>query len=112
MIGSMSKKVSTSEKKDSGTIARGKTQKSSSNGSEPLSSWVSKPEDATVIDDCFWVRKQRWGTYVSVDKEGNGIVTSTDEEHCIQATRWYLKAKQDGFPEAVASYDSVVGGKL
>jgi len=36
------------------------------------------------------------------------------EEECVRATRWYLKAKQEGefdkSPEK--TYDSTVGGKL
>jgi hypothetical protein len=34
------------------------------------------------------------------------------EEECIRATRWYLKARQEGFTEQAATYDGVVGGKL
>jgi hypothetical protein len=34
------------------------------------------------------------------------------EEQCIAATRWYLKAKQEGFTDQAATYDGVVGGKL
>ena len=108
----MSKKVSTSEKKDSGTTAKEATHKNSTNGSEPLLKWVSKPDDAVIIDDAFWIKRQRWGTFISVLRDGSFLVTSLSEEQCKEATRWYLKAKQDGFPEASASYDSVVGGKL
>jgi hypothetical protein len=28
--------------------------------------WVTKPEDVVTIDDAFWVKRQRWGTFVSV----------------------------------------------
>ncbi len=65
-----------------------------------------------VYDESFTVRKQRWGTFVSYDLEGNSIITSMTEEQCINATRWYLKAKQDGFEETTTKYESVVGGKL
>lgn len=64
-----------------------------------------------TYDDAFTVKKQRWGTYVSYDLEGNGLITSLTEEQCINATRWYLKEKQEGFEDA-KTYDSVVGGKL
>jgi hypothetical protein len=67
--------------------------------------------ESPVYDDAFTVKKQRWGTFVSYDLEGNGLITSLDEEGCIAATRWYLKAKQDGFAEA-KTYESTVGGKL
>ena len=34
------------------------------------------------------------------------------EDQCINATRWYLKAEQEGFTDGNKGYDSVVGGKL
>lgn len=73
---------------------------------------MTEDTQAAVYDEAFTVRKQRWGTFVSYDLEGNGLITSLNEEGCIAATRWYLKAKQDGFEEVEAKYESVVGGKL
>jgi hypothetical protein len=64
------------------------------------------------IDDCFRVEEQRWGTWRSYDKEGNGILTSLTKDVCIIATRSYLKGKQEGFVETDVKYESVVGGKL
>lgn len=69
-------------------------------------------EEFEWIDDCFRVEEQRWGTWRSYDKEGNGIITSLYKEGCITATRWYLKEKQEGFKETEVKYESVVGGKL
>ena len=69
-------------------------------------------DDTILIDGCFTVDKARWGTWRSYDSEGNGILTSLTEQECINATRWYLKQKQEGFPEITTSYDSTVGGKL
>jgi hypothetical protein len=74
--------------------------------------WVSKPDKVTVIDDSFWVKMQRWGTFVSYDAEGKPIITSLTESHCIDATRWYLKQRQEGFTNDAPTYDSTVGGKL
>jgi hypothetical protein len=68
--------------------------------------------ESPVYDDAFTVKRQRWGTFVSYDLEGNGIITSLTEELCISATRWYLKARQEGFPEASTKYEGTVGGKL
>lgn len=65
-----------------------------------------------VHDEAFTVKKQRWGTFDSYDLDGKNIITSLTEESCIAATRWYLKAKQDGFEDAVMKYESTVGGKL
>ncbi len=87
-------------------------QESSSNGSVRHLRWVSKPENAVVHDDAFWVKRQRWGTFVSVDASDLQIVTALTEELCISSTRWYLKAKQEGFPEGSQSYNGSVEGKL
>lgn len=65
-----------------------------------------------LIDDAFFVRKQKWGTYVSFDMNEKELITSLTEETCIAATRWYLKARQDGFTEVATTYDGSVGGKL
>lgn len=64
------------------------------------------------IDDAFRVEQKRWGTWDSFDKDGNPILTSPTKEACINATRWYLKNKQEGFVENCVKYEGVVGGKL
>ena len=63
------------------------------------------------IDDAFYIKKQRWGTWVSYGKEDKPIITSLTEEQCISATRFYLKGRQEGFTES-QTYEGVVGGKL
>lgn len=68
-------------------------------------------ENKELIDDCFYVTQQKWGTWNSYDKEDKGIITSLTKEECINATRAYLKMKQEGFDDA-KTYESVVGGKL
>ncbi len=74
--------------------------------------WVTKPEDVAIIDDAFWIKKQRWGTFVSVGADDLEIITALTEEICISSTRWYLKQRQEGFTDDARTYDSVVGGKL
>jgi hypothetical protein len=74
--------------------------------------WVTKPDDVETIDDAFWIKKQRWGTFVSIGADDLEIITSLTEERCISSTRWYLKAKQEGFTDDARTYDGVVGGKL
>jgi hypothetical protein len=69
-------------------------------------------DHTVLIDEAFTVDKARWGTWRSFDKDGQAIITSLTEEQCIQATRWYLKSKQEGFTEKATTYDGVVGGKL
>ena len=85
--------------------------KTTDNGVKHLE-WVTKPEDATIYDDAFWIKKQRWNTHVSVGADDLEIITSLSEEQCIAATRWYLKQRQEGFTEQVTAYDGVVGGKI
>jgi hypothetical protein len=70
------------------------------------------PDETVLIDGCFTVDRHRWGTWQSYDSEGNGLITSLTEKSCISATRWWLKARQDGFTKTEATYDSTVGGKL
>jgi len=65
-----------------------------------------------LIDGCFSVQQARWGTWRSFDAEGKEVITALTEDECVRATRWYLKAKQEGFTEDAKTYDSFVGGKL
>lgn len=69
-------------------------------------------DDTVLIDGCFTVDKARWGTWRSFDKDGKEIITSLTEEQCIAATRWYLKALQEGFTDDAPTYAGEVGGKL
>ena len=64
-----------------------------------------------LIDDCFYVEQKKYGLWDSTDIEGKGLVTSLTEEQCISATRFYLKGRQEGFPET-KTHEGVVGGKL
>lgn len=47
------------------------------------------------VDDTFYVKEQRWGTWVSYGKDDQSIITSLTQEQCISATRFYLKFKQE-----------------
>ena len=69
-------------------------------------------ETTVLIDGAFTVDKARWGTFRSYDQEGKGLVTSLTESACIAATRFYLKAQQEGFTGEVSNYDGTVGEKL
>lgn len=76
--------------------------------------WVTKPDNAIVYDEAFWVKVQRWGTFVSVGPDDLEIITALTEEQCVAATRWYLKGLQDNsfkYNEGV-TYSGEVGGKL
>ena len=74
---------------------------------------MPKTKAPAVIEPAFTVIKQRWGTFTSVDPDGNKLVTSMTEEGCVEATHFYLKGKQEGeFTGPEATYDGVVGGKL
>jgi len=75
--------------------------------------WATKPENVEIIDDAFWVRKQRWGTFVSVGADDCEIITSLTEEQCVSATRFYLKGLQEGWDDDnVVKHEGTVGGKL
>ena len=69
-------------------------------------------ETDALIDNAFTVEKARWGTFRSFDPEGKALVTSPTEESCIDATRCYLKWRQDGFTDGASSYAGSVDGKL
>ncbi len=64
-----------------------------------------------LIDDAFYVKQQRWGTWDSYGKDDKPLVTSLTEQLCVEATRFYLKGKQEGFYES-KSYEGQVSGKL
>ena len=64
-----------------------------------------------LIDDCFYVEEKKYGLWGSADKYGNGLVTSLTEQLCIEATRFYLKGRQEGFSTS-RTYEGQVGGKL
>ena len=63
-----------------------------------------------LIDDAFYVAKARF-LWHSCDKEGKGLVSALTQDACIQATRFYLKGRQEGFSETT-KYEGTVGGKL
>jgi hypothetical protein len=65
-----------------------------------------------LYDDCFYVQQKKYGLWYSTDTEGNGLITSLTEELCVSATRFYLKGRQEGFPEPEKVHEGVVGGKL
>ena len=67
-----------------------------------------------LYDDCFFVEEKKYGLWHSYDKEGKGLITALTEEECVRATRWYLKAKQEGAfdKKSEVTYSGEVGGKL
>ena len=69
-------------------------------------------EKQILVDDCFYVQQKKYGLWDSTDLQGNGLVTSLTKEQCISATRFYLKGRQEGFPEPEKVHEGVVGGKL
>ena len=63
------------------------------------------------IDDAFCVKKAKF-LWQSFDKENNSLVSALTEQQCIAGTRFYLKGKQEGWPEEATKYDGEVEGKL
>jgi len=70
-------------------------------------------EEKQLIDGAFYVEKARF-LWHSKDKDGNGLVSAVTEAQCINATRFYLKGKQEGWSEDNSRVvnDGTVGGKL
>ena len=69
-------------------------------------------EKRRLVDDCFYVQEKKYGLWDSTDLDGKGLVTSLTEEQCVQATRFYLKGRQEGFSEPEKVHEGEVGGKL
>ena len=74
------------------------------------------PADVVWIDDAFYIKKTRFGLYMSILKEPYGarFLTGATEDGVIKMTRWHLKCLQDGtlqdYTRVVNS--GVVSGKL
>lgn len=68
----------------------------------------------TWIDDVFRVYKTKYGLWHSAAKDGEELVTALSEQLCIRMTRFYLKGRQEGWPEDSSRVmnDGKVGGKL
>jgi len=72
-------------------------------------------KDEVVYDETFVVRKTRFGLHVStVVETGESVITSLEKDACITATRFYLKGRQEGWPEGstLSTHSGFVGGKL
>ena len=69
-------------------------------------------DHTALVDGCFTVDKARWGTWRSYDTEGKALVTSLTEEACLEATRCYLKWRQEDFTDVGSGYTGHVDGKL
>ena len=65
-----------------------------------------------LIDDAFYVEEKKYGLWYSFDKDGNGLITALTEDQCISGTRFYLKGRQEGWPEPEKVHEGTVGGKL
>jgi len=64
-----------------------------------------------LIDDAFYVQEKSYGLWDSTDLDGKGLVTALTEDSCISGTRFYLKGRQEGWPET-KTYSGEVDGKL
>jgi len=65
-----------------------------------------------LIDDCFYVEQKKYGLWDSTDLEGKGLITALTEDQCISGTRFYLKGRQEGWPESEKVHSGTVDGKL
>lgn len=51
--------------------------------------------DTIWVDDCFCIKQNAAKLWYSEDKNGERLITSLTEPECINATRFYLKRKQE-----------------
>jgi hypothetical protein len=71
-----------------------------------------------LIDDCFYVEAKKWGTWDSYNRDGKCLITSLTEQNCIDATRFYLKFRQENkfrsenSEETISKYSDSVDYKL
>lgn len=74
------------------------------------------PADVVWIDDAFYIKKTRFGLYMSILKEPYGarFLTGATEKGVIEMTRWHLKCLQDGTLQDYTRVvnTGIVGGKL
>ncbi len=74
------------------------------------------PDDVEWIDDCFYIKKTRFGLYTSIMKEplGQHFITGPTHEAVLTMSRWHLKCLQEGTLEEHTRVvnSGVVGGKL
>jgi len=54
------------------------------------------PDDAKLIDDCFYVWETRYGLFSSMTKEGRKMLTGAIKDNVIIMTRFHLQCEQDG----------------
>ena len=67
-----------------------------------------------VFDDgAFSVERTQWGTFRSHDRDGHELITSLTHDQCVDATRFFLCGRQEGWDSlACSTYGGEVGGKL
>ena len=81
------------------------------------------PDDAVVVDNYVWhatefgkfrVEESRWGTFISIDKDGQQLVTGLTEEAVITVTPMHLEANSPDYDGKYdgAQFSSSVGVKL
>ncbi len=63
---------------------------------DQLQSTFQLLDDDVVIDDCFVIRKTRYGLYSSTTLQGRKMMTGGTYEGVETLTRWHLKCEIDG----------------
>ena len=64
------------------------------------------PDDAELIDECFYVWETRYGLYSTMTKQGRQMMTGATKDGVTVMTRWHLKCEQEG---TLKQYTRVVG---
>ena len=65
----------------------------------------------TYDDGAFTIAEGVHG-WQSFNREGEKMIFSHSEGDCVFWSRWWLKAKQEGWPDSRVVNSGVVGGKL
>ena len=54
------------------------------------------PDNAELIDECFYVWETRYGLYSTMTKKGRQMMTGATKDGVSVMTRWHLKCEQEG----------------
>ena len=74
--------------------------------SEQQNQEIEVPDNAELIDECFYVWETRYGLYSTMTKEGRQMMTGATKDGVTVMTRWHLKCEQEG---TLHLYTRVVG---
>lgn len=60
----------------------------------------------------YRLERSRFGTFTSIDEQGERLITGLTEEAVHHSTAFHMQGMKDGFLKEEKSYSGEVGGKL